>query len=104
MPAARETRARYDSRPLAKESGRPATGWIAVSEQMREFYCAGYRWLDAYEPVARIGASIRLYYVPGPPVPPLDPKERERFDWNEPLPCSPKASTPPGLTSNHLSE
>ena len=47
--------------------GERATGWIAVSEQMRAFYCAGYRWLDAYRPVARVGGSIRLYYLPGPP-------------------------------------
>ena len=54
--------------------GERATGWIAISEQIRAFYCAGYRWLDAYRPVARIGSSIRLYYVPGPPMPPPDPE------------------------------
>ncbi len=42
--------------------GQPATGWIAISEQTHAFYCAGYRWIDAYKPIARVGASIRLYY------------------------------------------
>ncbi|MGE0258411.1 MAG: ArnT family glycosyltransferase [Alphaproteobacteria bacterium] len=70
--------------------GERATGWIAISEQMRAFYCAGYSWLDAYRPVARVGSSIRLYYVPGPPIPPSDPEERERFNWSAPLPCSPE--------------
>ncbi|MGD9617612.1 MAG: ArnT family glycosyltransferase [Alphaproteobacteria bacterium] len=71
--------------------GRPAAGWVAISEQMHAFYCAGYRWLDAYEPVARVGASIRLYYVPGP-APPADPDVIRRFNWNwyAPLPCSPE--------------
>ena len=70
--------------------GEPATGWIAISEQMRAFYCAGYRWLDAYQPVARIGTSIRLYYVPGPPPPPGIPDIRRAFNWSAPLPCSPE--------------
>ncbi len=73
--------------------GERETGWIAVSEQMRAFYCAGYSWLDAYRPVARVGRSIRLYHVPGPPVPPPEPEERERFNWSLPLPCAPE---PPG--------
>jgi hypothetical protein len=70
--------------------GETATGWIAISEQMSAFYCAGYRWLDAYRPVARIGASIHLYYVPGPPMPPRDPDAWKRFNWSAPQPCSPE--------------
>ena len=43
-----------------------ATGWIAASET----YLAGewvghaYQWLLAYPPVARIGPSMRLWYIP----------------------------------------
>jgi 4-amino-4-deoxy-L-arabinose transferase-like glycosyltransferase len=63
------------------------TGWIALSEMYRQgvlgfYYRDGdycdpaqlvmsappdpnqYAWLDAYEPVARVGRSILLYYVP----------------------------------------
>jgi 4-amino-4-deoxy-L-arabinose transferase-like glycosyltransferase len=78
--------------------GEPTTGWIAVSEQLHAFYCAGYSWLDAYQPVARIGASIRLYYVPGPPAPPGIPDLQRRFNWSAPQPCppaSPQASRAP---------
>jgi hypothetical protein len=45
-----------------------ATGWIAASET----YLAGewvghaYQWLLAYPAVARIGPSMRLWYIPGP--------------------------------------
>ena len=63
----------------------PVTGWIVLSEQfyrsdffvsIRRESCASphYRfnlapggsfdWLKAYEPVARIGATLRLYYLP----------------------------------------
>jgi 4-amino-4-deoxy-L-arabinose transferase-like glycosyltransferase len=64
-----------------------ATGWIAISETYRKGvatfsyrdgdYCdpaqfvgsappdpTAYAWLDAYEPVARVGASILLYDIP----------------------------------------
>ena len=90
--------------------GERATGWIAVSEQMRAFYCAGYSWLDPYRPVARVGSSIRLYYVPGPPVPPPEPEERERFNWSVPHAVLRRASwavagqsraAPPSLTGSH---
>jgi hypothetical protein len=69
--------------------GEPTTGWVAISEQVHAFYCAGYRWLDAYTPVARIGSSIRLYYVPGPPAEPGPPDLLRHFNWNIPQPCSP---------------
>ena len=68
--------------------GEPTTGWIAISEQMRAFYCAGYKWLDPYAPVARIGASISLYYVPGPEAEPGVPDLLRQFNWNAPQPCS----------------
>lgn len=80
--------------------GEPTTGWIAVSEQVRAFYCAGYRWLDAYQPVARIGSSIRLYYVPGPPAPPGAPDLLRKFNWTAPQPCLPP--TPPASRARHL--
>jgi 4-amino-4-deoxy-L-arabinose transferase-like glycosyltransferase len=67
--------------------GRPAAGWIAISEQMRAYYCAGYRWLDAYQPVARIGASIRLYHIAAPPAAADQPEATRNFDWGPPQPC-----------------
>ncbi len=42
----------------------PATGWIAISALAREHDLAGYAWLNAYEPMERIGKTIDLYYVP----------------------------------------
>jgi 4-amino-4-deoxy-L-arabinose transferase-like glycosyltransferase len=68
--------------------GEPTTGWIAISEQIRAFYCAGYKWLDPYTPVARIGSSIRLYYVPGAEADPGLPDFLRTFNWNVPQPCS----------------
>jgi 4-amino-4-deoxy-L-arabinose transferase-like glycosyltransferase len=68
--------------------GEPTTGWIAISEQVRAFYCAGYQWLDAYAPVRRIGSSILLYYVPGPEAEPGPPDLLRKFNWNLPQPCS----------------
>lgn len=64
----------------------PVRGWIAISEsylrgrspRMYDDPCVpqsgynasspqtGYRWLDAHEPVAIIGDSIRVYHVTGP--------------------------------------
>lgn len=48
----------------------PTTGWIAIS-----FLCLkvgelgypidSYAWLEKYQPVARVGRSILLYYIPG---------------------------------------
>jgi hypothetical protein len=83
---------RHDDLPPIRTlyPGERATGWIAISEQISAFYCAGYRWLDAYRPVAHVGSSIRLYYVPGPPMPPSDPDAWKRFNWSVPLPCSPE--------------
>ena len=63
----------------------PVTGWIVLSEQfyrsdffvsIRRDSCASphydfklepgdsFDWLKSYEPVARIGATLRLYHVP----------------------------------------
>ena len=88
--------------------GETATGWIAISEQMSAFYCAGYRWLDAYRPVARIGASIRLYYVPGPPMPPRRPGRMEAVQLERSAALLSGASAgqsgaaPPSLTGSQL--
>jgi hypothetical protein len=65
--------------------GRRVTGWVALSEMQRvgllvpqfegedpcdrsrlvwrEGVGDGYAWLDAYEPLVRVGRSIRLYYI-----------------------------------------
>ncbi len=42
----------------------PTTGWVAVSQLARTRNLSDYAWLDAYEPVERIGKSIDLYYIP----------------------------------------
>lgn len=47
----------------------PVSGWIAISatclQNIEGFYPdASYDWLRKYEPVARIGYSIFIYYVP----------------------------------------
>ena len=47
----------------------PATGWIAISLLKLKVGEPGqpddgYAWLEAYQPVALVGRSIRLYYVP----------------------------------------
>lgn len=43
------------------------TGWVAV-DVLAKFLLTkggpGYAWLDAYRPVARIGKTIDLYYIP----------------------------------------
>jgi hypothetical protein len=46
----------------------PVSGWIAISETMRKGVYSGgpsaYEWLDAFQPVARAGESIRIYFIP----------------------------------------
>jgi hypothetical protein len=42
----------------------PTTGWVAVSELARTRNLEDYAWLDAYQPVERVGKSIDLYYIP----------------------------------------
>jgi hypothetical protein len=68
--------------------GKPATGWIAISEnyyrerstfrllkdpcQPRSFYESSetpphpFAWLQAHTPVAQVGSSVRLYHIAGP--------------------------------------
>jgi hypothetical protein len=54
--------------PHARELGlhEHATGWIAASETFLagEWVGRAYMWLLDYEPVARIGPSMRLWYIP----------------------------------------
>jgi hypothetical protein len=43
------------------------TGWVAVDVLARFMMTQGgpgYAWLDAYRPVARVGKTIDLYYIP----------------------------------------
>jgi hypothetical protein len=81
---------RHDFPPFSMlYPGEPATGWIAISEQVRAFYCAGYRWLDAYKPVGRIGHSIALYHIPSAEEV-LQPYKE--FNWRKPQPCLPLGS------------
>ncbi|HJQ39147.1 MAG TPA: hypothetical protein VKB93_18570, partial [Thermoanaerobaculia bacterium] len=42
-------------------AGVPATGWIAVSDHL--YRLENYRWLRG-RPYERVGASIRLYFIP----------------------------------------
>lgn len=52
---------------------RHTTGWIAISEKRLKMHAVhgppfdGFAWLENYQPVARIGASIRLYYIAADP-------------------------------------
>lgn len=57
------------------EPYQPVTGWVAVSQTMLKNYGwmvaqqrgrpdLALKWLDAYQPVARVGKSILLYYIP----------------------------------------
>jgi hypothetical protein len=56
--------------PNARELGlhERATGWIAASETYLagEWVGRAYDWLLAYPPVARVGPSMRLWYIPSP--------------------------------------
>ena len=46
---------------LPLERGQRADGWVAVSAMYRR--SPGFEWLAAYQPVARAGRSIDLYFV-----------------------------------------
>jgi hypothetical protein len=54
--------------PNARELGlhERATGWIAASETYLagEWVGRAYDWLLDYPPVARVGPSMRLWYIP----------------------------------------
>ena len=75
MRIARLSLAYRGTADLARESlppytvlppGRPATGWVAISELARVHDPNGYGWLEAYRPLQLVGKSIRLYYIPPP--------------------------------------
>ena len=42
------------------------TGWVAANLLAKATLVenGGFKWLDAYTPVMRIGKSIDLYYIP----------------------------------------
>jgi hypothetical protein len=71
----------------------PATGWIVISLTQWAFGTNpppydGYAWLKAFEPVATIGKTVRLYYVdPSHPAAtslPTNPaKSRQFVPWLE---------------------
>ncbi len=42
----------------------PVSGWVAVGETPMALWGDRFAWLEAYEPVRRVGKSMRLYYVP----------------------------------------
>jgi Dolichyl-phosphate-mannose-protein mannosyltransferase len=51
--------------PLHVLPGRErVTGWVAVSQLARTRNLSDYAWLDAYQPLERVGKTIDLYYVP----------------------------------------
>jgi hypothetical protein len=53
---------------------KPVTGWVAISARSLRFgdvlhntYPPGaFGWLDRYQPIAQVGKTIRLYYIPEP--------------------------------------
>jgi Dolichyl-phosphate-mannose-protein mannosyltransferase len=42
----------------------PVTGWVAITALTREHEPARFAWLNAYEPVERVGKTIDLYFIP----------------------------------------
>jgi hypothetical protein len=50
----------------------PVKGWIAISDRAllegevfhKQYPQGSFDWLSAYTPVARVGSTISLYYVP----------------------------------------
>jgi hypothetical protein len=53
----------------------PVTGWVAISKNTKQLSLAApgilgsgreYSWLDAYPPVAHVGRSIDVYFIPEP--------------------------------------
>ena len=49
--------------PTAELHG-PVSGWVVIGETQVAMWGDRYPWLTRYEPVRRIGKSMRLYYVP----------------------------------------
>jgi hypothetical protein len=59
------TSARLERHSIPAEAlNGPSTGWIAVGETTLALDPERYAWLAGYEPVRRIGHSMRLYYIP----------------------------------------
>ncbi|HEV2990519.1 MAG TPA: hypothetical protein VG759_18935, partial [Candidatus Angelobacter sp.] len=59
----------------------PTAGWVAISLlplKIGAHYIPtdSFYWLEAYRPVCLVGRSIRLYYVPDPPLEQREPIER----------------------------
>jgi hypothetical protein len=42
----------------------PVSGWVAVSLLARTRAAGDYAWLDAWQPLERVGKTIDLYYIP----------------------------------------
>lgn len=42
----------------------PVAGWIVLGETAITHFPESVAWLERYEPVRRVGKSIRLYYIP----------------------------------------
>jgi hypothetical protein len=42
----------------------PVTGWVAITALTREHEPSRWTWLDAYQPVERVGKTIDLYFIP----------------------------------------
>jgi hypothetical protein len=63
----------------------PATGWIVISLTQWAFGTNtppfdGYAWLKAFDPVAIIGKTVRLYYVdPAPGPADVSPPDSDKF-------------------------
>ena len=71
------------------EHHKPTTGWIAISVTQFAFGTSappfdGYRWLEAFKPVAMIGKTVRLYYID--PLGARDPQERNNAGPTGPSP------------------
>jgi hypothetical protein len=45
---------------------KPVTGWVAISALAKVHDPKGYAWLDAYEPMEKVGKTIDLYYISAP--------------------------------------
>jgi hypothetical protein len=43
---------------------KPVHGWVAVFALARTRRASDYAWLDAWQPLARVGKTVDLYYVP----------------------------------------
>jgi hypothetical protein len=60
------TSARLEHHPIPALPlpGHPVSGWIAVGESPLALWPENFQWLTRYEPVRKVGSSIRLYYIP----------------------------------------